>query len=236
MWWWAERTGAVDLGFTDRHGGVSEGGWASLNLAHHTGDDAARVEHNRAAVAESWDAPVAVGMTQVHGTDVAVVTTAGAVAGESDALVTANTDVPLMVMVADCVPVVFASDTAVAVAHAGRVGLQRGVVEATVGALADHGTGPVRAWLGPRACGRCYEVPGAMADEVAASYPAARSTTRTGTAAIDLGAGVRQAAEAVGVEVEDPAAHACTIEDDDLFSYRRQGARSGRFAGLVVRR
>jgi copper oxidase (laccase) domain-containing protein len=37
-----------------------------------------------------------------------------------------------------------------------------------------------------------------------------------------------------GVELRD--ASRCTMEDDSLYSYRRQGERSGRLAGLVVRR
>lgn len=175
-------------------------------------------------------------MNQVHGSRVAPVDALDTPVGDADAMVTQAKGVPLMVMVADCVPVVIAADDTVAVAHAGRVGLHEGVIEATVAAVRERGIGTVRAWLGPRACGRCYEVPDAMADDVAAIYPAARSTTRSGTAAIDLGAGVRQAAESAGAVVEDPAEHACTIEDADLFSYRRQGGYAGRFAGLVVLR
>lgn len=236
MWWWSERLGSVELGFTDRHGGVSRDGWASLNLARHTGDDPQAVAQNRARLADSWDAPLAVAMNQVHGSRVVEVDALDAETGEADGLVTAARAVPLMVMVADCVPVIVVSDTAVAVAHAGRVGLQRGIVETTIAAVRDHGSESLRVWLGPRACGRCYEVPAAMADEIAAVYPDARSTTHAGTAALDLGAGVRQAARAAGAEVVDPGASACTIEDEDLFSYRRQGARAGRLAGLVVRR
>ncbi|GAA1911911.1 peptidoglycan editing factor PgeF [Nocardioides lentus] len=178
-------------------------------------------------------------LTQVHGDVVHAVTTPPGPGPRDDvpvgdALVTDLPGAGLMVRVADCVPVVLA-DTAtpvVAVAHAGREGVRLGVVARTVEAMRDRGaTGPLRAWVGPHVCGSCYEVPAAMRDEVAAVVPATRATTRDGTPALDLGAGVRAQLEAAAVEVV--AVGGCTREDPDLHSHRRDGAASGRLAGLV---
>ena len=88
----------------------------------------------------------------------------------------------------------------------------------------------IRAWLGPSVCGSCYEVPAELRDEVAAVLPATWSTTSWGTPALDLPAGAAGQLDALGVPIEYRGP--CTLENESLFSYRRD-SRSGRFAGLV---
>lgn len=228
-------THGIDLVVTDRDGGVSEGPWSTLNLSAATGDDARRVEANASAVREALAAEHLVAMTQVHGADVAWVDGPGE-APVADALVTGRPGVALLVRVADCVPVVLAApdERLAAVAHSGREGLVKGIVPATVAVLRERGARRLQAWVGPRACGRCYELPESMADAVAAVVPGSRSTTSWGTPAVDIGAGVVAQLTAAGVEVSDLGADTCTIEDDRWFSHRRQGAASGRFGAAVV--
>lgn len=236
---------AVDLGpgvragFTTRAGGTSPAPWDSLDLGLHVGDDPERVRANRRLVEAGLGAPVAFS-TQVHGTRVLGVTThavpgADSV-GEADALV-AGPGVGLAVLVADCVPVLLADAQAglVATAHAGRAGVRDGVVAAAVAALVDRGAhvAEVRAAVGPCVCGACYEVPDALRAEVSAVVPSTWATTRTGTPALDLRAGVHAQLAAAGVtHVVDVAA--CTMEDDRFYSHRRDHGTTGRFAGVVV--
>jgi YfiH family protein len=142
---------------------------------------------------------------------------------------------PLAVMVADCVPIVLVGNTdagapVLAVAHAGRPGVASSVVPATVAKMRGLGANAISAWLGPSICGRCYEVPAGLRAEVAAVVPATASETSWGTPALDLPAGVRSQLSEAGVVVEYSGG--CTLEDEGLFSYRRD-ARTGRFAGLV---
>jgi polyphenol oxidase len=181
------------------------------------------------------DAQVA-DMRQVHGRGVRLVEGTAAARPEADALVSTRTDTVLVVRVADCVPVLLADPDAgvIGVAHAGRPGLVAGVVPAAVAVLRDQGAEHLTAWLGPHVCGGCYEVPEAMQAEVAELLPETRATTRWGTPSLDIGAGVRAQLEAADVTVVDVAT--CTRESPDLYSYRRDGARAGRFAGLVRRR
>jgi copper oxidase (laccase) domain-containing protein len=80
-------------------------------------------------------------------------------------------------------------------------------------------------------CGACYEVPDRLRAEVSALVPESYAETSWGTPALDIGAGVRAQLLAAGCAVVD--ASRCTLEDEDLFSYRRQGRLSGRLAGLV---
>ena len=70
-----------------------------------------------------------------------------------------------------------------------------------------------------------------MRDDVAGRHPAARATSRRGTPALDVAAGVLAQLADLGVPASRVAG--CTAEDDDLFSVRRDGAATGRSAGLV---
>lgn len=214
----------VEVGFTDRR----------LDL----GDRAApavRVAGLRAiAVATGAEPRI---MRQVHGATVHVVgATSGSGVPEADALVTDLPGVALLTRAADCVPVLLADPVAglVAAVHAGRPGVAAGVVTAAVGRLRALGAGELTAWVGPHVCGRCYEVPATLRDEVAAVVPATWAETSWGTPALDLGAGVNAQLEATGCEVV--VVGRCTREDPDLPSYRRDGDAAGRFAGVVWRR
>lgn len=253
--------GRVRVAFTDRHGGFSSGPWSSLNLATpvtdsssapRAGDDPEAVSANLTRVAETFgvarsDLRL---MRQVHGRAVAVIEAApqpgteeGTAAGEpaapptADALLTRVPGVVLLARAADCVPIALADTErgVAAVVHSGRVGTRAGVVPAAVEALRRQGAETLTAWIGPRICGSCYEVPADVRAEVAAVEPATWTTTWSGSAGLDLAAGVREQLRRADVVVHDLADDApmCTMESDDLFSYRRQGAQSGRLGALV---
>lgn len=213
------------------------------NLALHVGDDPQEVRRRRSEL----EAAAGLGgrsfryMNQVHGADVATIVGAagaGTVTGvpaapTADAMVTLTE--PLAVMVADCVPVVLvgegpAGEPVLGVVHAGRPGVAAGVVPAAVARLRELGADRIGAWVGPSVCGRCYEVPEGLRADVAATVPATWCTTSTGTPGLDLPAGVRSQLEADGVAIE--YCGGCTLEDDTLFSFRRN-SQTGRFAGLV---
>jgi YfiH family protein len=151
----------------------------------------------------------------------------------ADALVTAVRGIALAVRAADCLPVLFADPAAglVGAAHAGRAGLAAGVLVATVGRLADLGATRITAWIGPHICGACYEVPASLQDEFVAVHPAAAAATSWGTPALDLGAAAQAQLSGLGCTVvrADP----CTRTTPTLHSYRRDGDRSGRQAGVV---
>jgi YfiH family protein len=229
-----ESLGGARFAFTGRFGGVSPPPYAELNLGGHVGDTDETVVENRRLLAERIGLPVdrVLYMNQVHGSDVAVVDRPwdGAMP-HVDALVTRERDLALAVLVADCVPLVLADPVAgvVAVAHAGRPGLVAGVVPAVVKAMNGLGAQAITARVGPSVCGHCYEVPETMRTEVAA-VPEAFATTRQGTPSVDVAAGVEAQLRSARVAYERVAG--CTIEDQELFSYRRD-RRTGRFAGVA---
>lgn len=237
MFFHRETVGRFELAFSDREGGLSDGPWTSLNLGTSNGDDPNLVQGNLELLGEHLGVDRLVRMTQVHGAD--VVWTDSVASGEIpvvDALLTDQVGVGVLVRVADCTPIVLVGHElpAVGVVHCGREGLVQGVVPAAVSALRDRGGRSVEAWVGPRACGRCYEVPAEMADAVGAAAPEARSTTSWGTPALDIGAGVVAQLRGLDVLVNDVGDHVCTIEDERFYSYRRQGQDSGRFGAVAV--
>jgi polyphenol oxidase len=118
-----------------RWGGFSAAPFDTLNLGDHVGDDPASVARNRERFASVLGAQP-VFLTQVHGADVMRLgqhptPPHGSVA---DAAYSRDAGLACTVMVADCLPVLFASRDGrqVAAAHAGWRGLAGGVLEATL--------------------------------------------------------------------------------------------------------
>ena len=219
--------------FTTREGGCSDGPYAALNLALHVGDHPDRVQANRERLAAQLGVSALAFAEQVHGAQVAIVDCAGTSAGV-DALVTTRPGLGLVMMAADCLPVLLADPDAgvVAAAHAGRKGLVAGVLQETVQRMVAQGASmaSLRAVIGPAADGCCYEVPAAMAHDVEDAVPGTRTTTRQGTPSVNLRVGAQRLLTALGVQVEHVSS--CTIDDERFFSYRRERV-TGRHAGVV---
>jgi YfiH family protein len=229
----------VRFAFTDRFGGVSSPPYAELNLGSASGDDDAAVAENCRRVASAFEVEPAalVRISQVHGREVHVVGPDAPLPLQpvpaADGVVTTRTDVALCVRAADCLPVLLADPVRgiAGAVHSGRPGLFAGVVPATVAAMRQLGAGPIEVVLGPYVCGGCYEVPEDLRAEVAERVPAAYAETTWGTPSLDIGAGV--VAQLAGLDCRVVDASRCTRESGDLYSYRREGPRSGRFAGVV---
>ncbi|PRW64403.1 peptidoglycan editing factor PgeF [Actinopolyspora mortivallis] len=224
---------------TTREGGRSAPPFDSFNLGGGLGDDPQALAANRARLARGIGIPEDrfVWMEQVHGR------TATSVDGPrekpvevTDALVTAVPRLPLVVLTADCVPVLLGDPVAgvVAAVHAGRVGARVGVLVSALREMTAAGARieRVEALLGPAVCGDCYEVPAEMRDEVERALPGSATSSRAGAPALDLRAGLWEQLAAAGVARigRDPR---CTIESPELFSHRRDGGRTGRIASVV---
>lgn len=163
----------LDALVTTRHGGVSGGSYDSLNLGLHVGDDATAVLENRRRAAAALNVGLAemVFCNQSHHRNVHVVTSAdrgrGALSQDdaipaTDALVTAEPGIALVVMVADCVPIVLYDPVAhvLACVHAGWRGTVARVSEAALEAMTALGSQPhdVIAGLGPAISPERYQV------------------------------------------------------------------------------
>lgn len=228
---------AARLAFSDRAAGNM-----SLLVGDRGDAPAARA---RLAAMVGLPADRTVFMEQVHGAGVGVVGTEhrgrgaqraqDAVAGV-DVLVTREVDLALVVLVADCVPVLLVDPgRAVAAAHAGRRGIVDGVVAACVQAVGDH-PGRLQAVVGPSIGACCYEVPDELAEAVVEQLPVARARTRWGTAALDLRAAVVHQLEVAGVGAVRTVGSCTMCHGERWFSHRGDApAERGRQAGIVCR-
>jgi len=185
-----------------------------------------RSEQGRARL-QRWLPAAPLWLEQEHGVRVADAARAkpGTVA---DACFARERGVVCALLVADCMPVLFASEQggAVAIAHAGWRGLAAGVLEATLEAMATPAAQTI-AWLGPAIGARAYEV----GDEVRVAFlerdaaaQIAFAPSRPGHWCLDLYAVARQRLAARGVTRVSGGAY-CTYSDAARFySYRRDRA------------
>ncbi len=224
--------------WTTRHGGVSASPYDTANLSSRGDDQLDAVRENRRRLASTCGLPAPEEwwwLGQEHGrTTVHVDGRPAAEAPTADAAVTANVDVPLVVLTADCAPIALATDDAVAVVHAGWVGLLAGVIDEAVAQLRAIGHGDVRAVLGPCIHPARYEFGRDDLDRVIAQIgPEVEGRTADGKPALDLPAAVRSSMLAAGVRAFDDV-DVCTAASPDHFSHRRDG-ETGRQALVMVR-
>ncbi len=171
---------------------------------------------------------------QVHGTDVRRVREQAHSGGQpvaeaADGHATALPGVGVMVLAADCVPVVLGVPGAVAAVHAGWRGLAAGVLQQGVAALRELAPqGEAVAAIGPCAGSCCYEV----GEEVLSALGLPAPPSGASKAKLDLRVAVRRRLSAAGVErVID--VDCCTICNAQMFSHRREGAAAGRQAAVA---
>lgn len=229
--------------FSTRTGGTSAPPYDGLDVALHTGDDWDRVHANRDLLARELGVSFRdlVFGRQVHGTGVRLVERPSAQARDrglpdTDGLVTRAPGIALVMMAADCLPILLADPVGgvVAAAHAGRQGLIDGILPAVLQVMAEQGADPARttATIGPAICEGCYELPQTLVDEMAAACPGSAARTEQGTPSVSLARAARSVLERVGVRVLDVGL--CTLEQPERFySYRRDGV-TGRHAGVVM--
>ena len=143
---------------TTRFGGWSQHGYQGFNLATHVGDDLRNVLRNRAILRKSLPSEP-IWLNQVHGVDVWESGLEGSLIPTADAAVTNKPNEVLVIMTADCLPILFcdASGKTIAAAHAGWRGLCQGVIEKSIDGMirsakpksAQLYISNLQVWLGP---------------------------------------------------------------------------------------
>jgi YfiH family protein len=223
---------------TLRTGGVSAAPFDSLNLGQHVGDEPIAVAENRRRVSAALSLPrEPLWLEQVHGTRIADAD-AETEPVPADGAVTRQSGRVLAIQVADCLPVLFASDdgNVVAAAHAGWRGLAAGVLEAAIASM-QVAPRQIIAWLGPAIGAAHFEVGEEVRAALLAHEPSSADgfiRNARGRWQCDLAQLARRRLAALGLR-EVSGAHLCSYEARDLcFSYRRE-ARTGRMAALIWR-
>ena len=202
---------------------------ADGNLALHVGDDPELVSQNRLALSTQLGLPAhhVKYMNQVHGNDVGIVDKDSPLV-TADALFTTEKDIALVVLVADCIPILLYSERAIAAVHVGRQGLVKNIIDSTINAFHGIGDREINATIGPAICGACYEVSPEMYREVIAEFPAC--ATHDKDHSLNLISGAISQLEKHGVHITNQSR--CTRESSDLYSYRAD-KHCGRFAGVI---
>lgn len=228
----------IVAGFSTRHGGTSNGPYATLNLGLSTDDDDAHVAENRRRLfdAAGFSADRLAIAGQIHGHNVLRVTAPGLYPGY-DGLVTRTLDLVLCISAADCAAVLLADAASgvVGACHAGWRGAVAGIVPRTVAAMEGLGAVParLRAYVSPCISLDHFEV----GPEVAAQFDPAFVHRQPGKPKphVDLKATVVAHLEAAGVapgsiEVSPQCTYAKT---DTFFSHRAEQGRTGRMMGFI---
>ena len=220
---------------TTRTGGVSEGPYASFNLAAHVEDDPAAVVENRRLLRTALALPAEpLWLTQVHGSG--IVEAGGASPdAEGDGAVGRAPGQVCAVLTADCLPVLLCdrAGTCVAAVHAGWRGLAGGVVEAAVQAMGLPGRSLI-AWLGPAIGPHAFEVGDDVRDAFVARDPMAAEAFQPhgGRWHADIYQLARRQLACLDVAAVSGGEWCTHTDAERFYSYRRDG-RTGRMATLI---
>ena len=207
------KLGAAEIRFTQ----TSDGDFSPPDAT-----DAAALTARRRSVSvfpSTW-------LRQQHGREVVSVEEPGQHAGAlSDAAVAFVRNAPVMVVTADCAPIVLVADngSCVAAVHAGWRGLVAGVVDAAVALMRARDAEGISAALGPCIHAECYEFSDAdLAPIVDAFGPEVGATTSQGTTALDVPAAVRACLARLDVKLVHEE-EACTAHTPGYWSHRARG-------------
>ena len=232
-----------------RIGGASQAPYDSLNLGGHVKDDPAHVNQNRQQLAAALDLSEQnfQWLEQVHGTCLVEALDKRSVP-QADGVYTSEQNHVCVVMTADCLPVLMcdAQGTRVAAVHAGWRGLAAGILELAVEQFPNPEE--VLTWFGPAIGPSHFEVGQDVYDAYVEHNRHAQSAFIP-KPLMEQGVSKRKYAEkkyladiyqlakqrlhSVGVDQVYGGQH-CTVSEPELFySYRRDGAHTGRMASLV---
>ena len=231
---------------TTRQGGVSSSPYDSLNLGDHVGDQPSQVIANRQILRNQLPTEP-IWLKQTHGIEVSSPDSRSHHASNpvvADAVVTNIPDEVLVIMSADCLPVLFsnADGTVIGAAHAGWRGLCDGILESTVSEilmLANQSSAQdLIAWMGPAIGPESFEVgedvvgrfqESGLHDLHKCFLPIAN---KPGKYLANIYQLARDRLNKVGVNAIF-GGDLCTVTDGErFFSYRRDGV-TGRFASLI---
>jgi purine-nucleoside/S-methyl-5'-thioadenosine phosphorylase / adenosine deaminase len=229
-------------GIFSRHGGISQGAYASLNLSFAVGDDRQKVIHNRDLILETLGIVGIRSLKQVHGKEAVVIQDGPLKASyrvpeerSGDILMTRMTGQGLMIKQADCQSVLFYDPRhrAVANIHCGWRGNVNNVIgEAVKQMMTFYGTQPsdLIAGIGP-SLGPCC----AQFINYRKEIPPRYWTYQARPYYFDLWRLSRDQLMTAGV-LEDhiEIAGICTsCQTQDFFSYRKE-KKTGRFATIIA--
>jgi len=222
--------------FRQINGGQSKGNFKNFNLALHLNDDKESVLANRALLREIFELPSEPKwLNQIHSSkciDAQLIDSTV----YADASYTSEQGIVCAIMTADCLPVFVSRQdgSMVGIAHAGWKGLLSGVIENLIESFQTSGDDLI-VHLGPSISQNFFEV----GEEIRALYLSKndnfkRSFIKKGHKNyLDLYDAAKLILESFQIK-SIYGGDRCTFkESTNFFSYRRDGAKSGRMAHLI---
>lgn len=234
----------VKHGFFMRHGGCSPTPWKSLNMATSVGDSRENVIENRQRLARTLAIPPDrfYDVWQVHGNEVTLTDeprSANQSHLQSDAIATNKENIYLLMLFADCVPIILVDDAhhTVGIAHAGWKGTLNNVVASLIMRMREkYLTSPedLSAVIGPRICRKHYPVGDEVARLAQENYDNVEVLeTKDGKSYFDLGLANEFNLRKCGV-TDIERMNICTYcQNEDWFSHRAENGKTGRFAAVI---
>ena len=223
-------------------------GYEHFNLALHVNDDPKQVLANRAQLAKHLKIPLSniAWLDQVHGTEVVSAEKSTNAAFKADASTSSTAHHACAIMTADCLPVLFcnipdAGETQqVAAAHAGWRSLADGILTKTLATFDQPET--VIVWLGPAISQAHFEVGQEVYERFISKNPANnKAFIPSKNSSTDYPKWLASLTELAKIELVESGIKAvydsnlCTYAQSELFySYRRDGAQSGRMVSLIM--
>jgi YfiH family protein len=209
------------------------------NLSKSVGDDHDTIMKNRTrffgslGIAET----TLVHANQVHSDGVSIVTKPG-LYPSTDALITSQKGLNLVISVADCMPVMIYDKVngVIANIHSGWRGTQKNIVGKTISLMiSDFGTEPKKlaVFTGPAISKPNFEVDIDVADMFPAEYVSPKPGA-DGKFIIDTGKMVYNSLLSAGVPANNIEQYPeCTFDNTHLHSYRRDKSNSGRMFAVL---
>jgi len=231
--------------FSTREGGCSLSPYQSFNLAFHVGDNPLHVSqnHERLASTLNYEKSALVHMRQIHSDIVHVVSDKDDFEHppECDALITNKKNIPIMVMSADCTPIIIYDPIkeVIGVVHAGRAGAFKNIISKTIAMMHKCFTcQPVslHVSLGASIHGCCYEVNERIANEAKALGYEPMLSYRNDTPFLHVNTIVKHQLVKEGVREIDEIARCSACHHETFFSYRADGGTTGRTAAVAMLR
>jgi len=207
-------------------------GYDNFNLALHVGDNAIKVKNNRALLISKYNLPCEPKyLEQIH-SNICLQASSDDCVG--DAVVTQEKGVVCAVMTADCLPI-FAcnqSGTQVGVAHAGWKGIVNGVIESFIDSFESKN---LLVHFGPAISPAAFEVGEEVYQQfIDKDIKLAQAFVAKGNKyQLDIYQAARIVLSGLGVKSISGGDECTYTQQDKYFSYRRDGANSGRMAHLI---
>lgn len=233
-------------GAVTRNGGVSPAPWSSLNLGGSGGDESSRVIQNRSMLFQAFnlEGNGVFDVWQVHGETVICTDeprNPASLHQKADAIITNRRNIVLLMLFADCVPVILYDPVqkAVGIAHAGWKGTVLQVAAKAVKKMENcYGSQPsdIKAAIGPSIGPDHYSVGVDVIQSIRSAFgPVADDFIQDSDCEtkLDLWKCNRYILEHVGVRHIEVAGICTACHTDDWFSHRAEHGQTGRFGVLV---